>query len=108
DDEGVKAVWPRDISADHILLSLIHAVFNPCACALSRLIQAIFALPDDAFKLLLAHSGKHVNGSDIALLRDTDAGRAQLANRLHEFSAFRQRRLRRVAPIPNEQVEDEI
>src|SRR5437660_219743 len=80
DDEGVKAVWPRDISADHKLLSLIHAVFNPCACALSRLIQAIFALPDDAFNLLLAHSGKHVNGSDIEFLRDADAGRAQLEN----------------------------
>jgi hypothetical protein len=44
------------------LLALIHAVFNPCARALSRLVKAVFALPDDAFKLLLAHSSKHVIG----------------------------------------------
>src|ERR1700757_1444745 len=54
---------PSHISADHKLLSPILAVFNPCACTLSRLIQAVFTFPDDTFRLLLAHSsssGRHL------------------------------------------------
>jgi len=35
---------------------------GPCACALSRFVRAFLAPPDDAFKLLLAHGGKHVVG----------------------------------------------
>src|SRR5260370_16603045 len=72
-DERVKSVWPRQVPADHQLLPLIHAVFNPCARALSRLVEAVFTFPNDAFNLLSAHSRQHTGRSPLDLFNHPDS-----------------------------------
>jgi len=45
----------RKVAPDDELLATIHAILNPGAASFSRLVMAVFLLPDDPFKPLLAH-----------------------------------------------------
>jgi hypothetical protein len=48
-------VWPGEI-----FLPTIHTILDPGAASLSRLVVAVFSLPDDSFKPLLADRAKEV------------------------------------------------
>ena len=49
-----------EIAADDELLSTIHAILNPGAAALSRLVVAVLLFRDDSFETLLADGGEQV------------------------------------------------
>ena len=54
----VQTVQARRIATDDEFLSAIDAMFNPRATPCTRLIQTVFALTDNALKLLLTDSLK--------------------------------------------------
>jgi hypothetical protein len=60
DDQGVKAVRSGEIGTDDQFLSAIHAIFDPGAAPLGRLVVAVLLFADNSFEPLLAHRGQKV------------------------------------------------
>src|SRR6266436_5133491 len=48
DDQRIESVWPRNVSANHQLLSTVRPAFDPSTASFPCFVQAVFAFRYDA------------------------------------------------------------
>src|ERR1700720_1120229 len=71
-DQGVDSVGSREVSSDDKLLAEIHAMLDPRAASVPGFVDAVPALPDDAFQVLLAHRGQQLPRPSLDVVRNPD------------------------------------
>lgn len=72
-DERIEAVRPRDVARLLPTPDSDYPVLYPRARSFSRFIEAVFALSDNTFQLLLADGGKRVCRLNLELFSDPDS-----------------------------------
>src|SRR5215472_11866238 len=92
DDQRVNAVRSWKIPADDKLLPAIHAIFDPGAASLARLVVAVLLLADDSFQPLLADRGEQIVGRCLDVIHNPDSLVLENKETFQERSTLDQRK----------------
>jgi hypothetical protein len=89
-------------------LSAIHAIFDPGAAPLARLVVAVLLFAADSFKALLADCSQQVPWRSLDVIRNPDSLVLDNKKTFQERSTFDQRKACQITLHPAQQIEDVV
>ena len=94
-----------EIAVDDKFLSAIHAIFDPGAAPLARLVVAVLLFADDSFKALLADCSQQVPWCSFDVICNPDSLVLENKKTFQERSTFDQRKACQITLLPAQQIE---